>query len=180
MAPLPGAAKQVEAPGGVGGCVFFGMSREMRLATMEAYARGGASAIGGVRNLRGEVYEPARRCSGGRDINRDDALLVAFMSTVMKSTNALMLSNNGLAQARLDAVWAEATQADKSGFESWAQSYFDGHPPPDLSHERTAALIDDLALPSSILADTRADIVNYFQAVALNEMAETRLAAAVK
>jgi hypothetical protein len=37
----------------------------MRRATMVAYAGGGRSAVGGVQNLRREVYEPARRCSVG-------------------------------------------------------------------------------------------------------------------
>lgn len=59
------AAAQLKVPGGVGGCAFLGISREMRRATMVAYAGGGRSAVGGVQNLRREVYEPARRCSVG-------------------------------------------------------------------------------------------------------------------
>ena len=170
------AAAQLQVPGGVGGCIFLGISREMRLATMAAYAGGGPSAIGQVPNLRREVYEPARRCSAGGDINRDDALLVAFTSTVMKSTNALKLSSHGLGQARLDAVWAQSTDTYKAPFVSHAEAYFSGQPARGPSVQATTGLVDALALPPSDLADTRGDILNYFQAVALNEMAEARLA----
>jgi len=176
MAGSPGVAAQLEVPGGVGGCVFLGISREMRLATMAAYASGGPSAIGQVQNLRREVYGPARRCSAGGDINRDDALLVAFVSTVMKSTNALNLSRAGLAQASLDAVWAQASEADKAPFVSHAAAYFAGQPAPQSSFQGPTGIVDAIALPPLDLAEARGDLLNYFQAVALNEMAEARLA----
>jgi hypothetical protein len=176
LAASPGAAAQLEAPSGVGGCVFLGISREMRLATMAAYARGGPSAIGEVQNLRREIQEPARRCSDGGDINRDHALLAAFLSTVMKSTNALKLSRHGLPQARLDAVWAQAAQADKALFVAHAQSFFAGQPAPEFSEQGAAELVDALALSPSTRAEAHRDVIHYFQAVAMNEMAEARLA----
>lgn len=95
----------------------------------------------------------------------------------MKSANALTLSRKGLAQTRLAAVWAQASEADKAPFVSCAEAYFAGHPAQESSLEATTGLVDALALPPLALTESRRDILNYFQAVSLNEMAEARLAA---
>lgn len=173
----PGAVSaQVLPPAGVGGCTFLGISRDMRLAVMGAYVEGGSAAIAGVRNLRREVAGPARRCSGGGDINTNDALLAAFMSTVIKSVNALKLSNADIGQARLDTAWSQASEADRAPFIAHAQPFFDGQPAPAMTAQAADALLPTLALTTPPSAETREDILHYFQAVALNEMAEARLA----
>lgn len=176
MGAPPVSAAQIETPTGVGGCVFLGISREMRLRVMGAYIDGGPAAIATVPNLRREVSGPGRRCSSGGDINSNDALLVAFTSTVIRSTNALKLGRAGLPQASLDAAWTEAPETARTAFLTHAQAYFEGRRPPEISQAIMDSMIGSLGLPVPPSGETRADLLNYFQGTALNVLAEARLA----
>lgn len=178
LVAMPAAASaQLAAPTGVGGCIFLGISREMRLAALGQYVEGGPGAIARTPGLRREIQAPARRCSGGLAIDRNDALLAAFMSSVIKAGSALEVNSHRVGQATLDAAWAQASPEVRAPFVAQAQRFFDGGTRQPIDEAPAiAGFQQPLGLSVPPTGEVRNAMIRYFEGVALNEMAEARLA----
>jgi hypothetical protein len=111
------AMRQLQRPGGVGGCVFAALPADVR---REALVRALAGQGGVSEVLREPVSRVSERCSG-RPYSATDAPLVGSVAnTFTKAAAALGLAQQfGVGQTALDDAWRGATDIMTGGEEPY-------------------------------------------------------------
>lgn len=172
MADRDAAMRELQAPRGVGGCIFLAVPTAVRReALVSALARQPIPT-----EFQSEVAKATPRCSSRPYSSDNLALVGSVVAALRRSAAALALAMQfGVGQARLDQAWADASDAEKSAYYAVAEEFLT--PGASVTHRTLdiAPLAIRSGLSPAIYEAAEPELSAYFRYTALSERSEAEL-----